>query len=125
MIHFLRRQRYSLMFLAALTLCVLLILHQTLANESAHVQMREDFILLHGQGQDQPAQHLYQSLIQQLPTLSDRSLIDDFQRMVILDLEEKQTPASLLLKYKGAVARVLERRTEERVAQALKRAKQN
>lgn len=115
---FLRRNKFTLLFLAVLTLGVLLALRQYEKNEASHVRLREDFILLHLRDETDAAQHYYQELIQSLPDLPDERLIDDLQRLVIVNLEHSQSPGSLLLKYKGAVQRVLNQRSEIRLRRA-------
>ena len=117
---FLKRHRFALLFMAFLVLCSILVQWQFLQNQSAHVRMREDFILLHQRGHTKPTERLYQLLIQDLPDESDSSLIDDFQRTNMLIETNKPQPASLLWKYHVSVGNELNRRAEKRLAQILK-----
>ena len=119
---FLRRHQYLLCFLAVLVLACILTVRQYLANQSMHVETREDFIfLLEREGETESATHLYQVLIQQLPDLNDRTLVDDLQRTSIL-VDKAPDPKSLLFKYNATVKKTLEQRAEERLKRALEKA---
>lgn len=122
--NFLRRNVYALLFLAVLTLSTLLIARQYLINESGHVRMREDFLLLQTQGHPEAAKHLYQKLVQDIGKLSDLALVQDQQRLDLLAIQTTPplTPDSLLFKYRAAVLVELERRNNTRVSKALERA---
>lgn len=115
---------YPLLVVAVLSLSLVLVARQYLMNESGHVRMREDFLLLHAKGHEEAAKHLYQKLAQDVGRLSDLALIQDQQRLDLLAVQANPplTPASLLFKYRAAVQVELERRNEKRVAQALERA---
>ena len=117
---FVRHNKFFLVFLASLVLCSVLVIRQYLVNQWEHVDLREDFILLHDQGQARGAERLYQMLIQELPQLPDRALIADQQRLTVLFLPQKPPPEDLLWKYYVSVQNELQRRTDERLARALK-----
>ena len=121
---FLRRHRFVLCFLAILVACSVLVVRQFLANQSAHVEMREDFILLHQKGHTKPTERLYQLLVQELPDLPDTVLWDDLQRTRMLIDPKTQQPDNLIWKYHWAVKQYLDRRAEQRVARVLKRMEQ-
>ncbi len=123
--HFLRRNQYFLCALAVLLFACVMALRQYSARESAHVEMREDFILLHHDNRTEPSEHLYQRLIQSFPHLSDNALVEDLQRMSMLVDPKNPEPKSLLWKYYVSVNNELERRASQRVARALERAGQN
>ena len=99
-----------------------MVIRQYTANQSAHLEMREDFIALHAKGHLKESTHLYQLLVQDFPGLSDRNLVDDYQRTVLLVDPNGQPSDSLLWKYYVSVKNELEKRSERRVAQALQRA---
>src|ERR1035437_9956126 len=44
---FLRRHQYLLCFLGVLAFSCVMVLHQLMANQSAHIELRDDFLLLH------------------------------------------------------------------------------
>lgn len=119
---FLKRHQFFLAFVAVLLLCSVMVIRQYLVNQWKHVDLREDFILLHDQGKVQADARLYQKLIQELPQLPDRELIADQQRFGLLFLTQKPPPDDLLWKYSVSVRNELQRRTSARVARALKRA---
>ena len=119
---FFRRNQYLLCFLAVLVFSCVMVLQQFIANQSAHVEMREDFLLLHDRGETKPCERLYQLLIQQLPDLTEKSLVDDFQRASLLvDLKTPDLD-DLVWKYHVSVKNELRKRSDERLARALRRA---
>lgn len=99
-----------------------MVMRQFLVNQWEHVDLREDFIVLHDTEKTRGAERLYQLLIQELPDLPDRALIDDEQRLTILFASQKPPPEDLIWKYYVSVQNELKSRTDERVTQALKRA---
>lgn len=119
---FVRHNKFFLVFLASLILCSVLVIRQYLVNEWKHDDLREDFILLHDQGQAKGVERLYQMLVQELPNLPDHALIADQQRLAVLFLAQKPPPEDLLWKYYVSVQKELQRRTDDRVANALKHA---
>ena len=119
---FLKRHQFFLAFVAVLVLCSVMVIRQFLANQWQHVDLREDFILLHDQGHAREGERLYQMLIQELPQLPDRVLIADQERFTLLFLSQKPAPDDLLWKYSVSVQNELQRRSDQRVARALKRA---
>lgn len=119
---FLRRHRYALLVLGVLFVCSILAIRQFLANQSAHVEMREDFILLHEKGHADIEARLYQSLVQDLPKLPDTVLLDDLQRTLMLVDPKVQQPDNFVWKYHWAVKQHLNKRAEHRLARALKEA---
>ena len=119
---FLRRNQYLLCFLGVLVLSCVMVLWQFMANQSAHVQRREDFILLHDRAEKKACERLYQLLIQELPDLSDRSLVDDLERTSLLVDPKTPDLDNLVWKYYVSVKNELQKRAERRVERALKEA---
>lgn len=120
---FLGRHQYLLCFLAVLVLACVLVIRQFEANQSAHVERREDFIFLvqHG-GQ---ADHLYQVLVQELPDQSAKSLVEDLERTALLVNTNGPDPdGDLIMKYHFAIKKTLEQKSEQRLGPALKRAEE-
>lgn len=122
---FLKRHKFFLVFVAVLVFCSVMVIRQYLANQWQHVDLREDFILLHDQGHPRADARLYQMLIQQLPSLPNRALIADEQRFKLLFIPHKPPPEDLLWKYYVSVQNELHRRLNERVVRALKRVDAN
>jgi hypothetical protein len=119
---FFRRHRYLLCFLAVLFFSSVMVVRQVIINQSAHVELREDFILLHERGEAEPEARLYQLLIQQLPRLKDKALVEDLQRTAML-VDPKATELdNLVWKYQVSVKNELQKRSERRLARARARA---
>jgi cell division protein FtsL len=118
---FLRRNQYLLCFLAVLVCASVLVVRQFLANQSAHVELREDFILLHDRGEAADCDDLYQRLIQELATLDEKALVDDFERTSLLADSKSPDPQNLVWRYHVSVKKELEKRSEQRLARILGR----
>ena len=116
---FVKRHRYTLAFCAVVLLCSVLLQWQLIRNESAHVRMREDFILLHQRGHVILSERLYQQLIQRLPRESQTELLADFQRTAMLVNTNKPQLENLVWKYHISLRNELNQRAEKRVARLL------
>ena len=117
---FLRRNRYFLIFSVLLLFCGLMVLRQIEANQSAHADLREAFILLQTKGYKNEAQRLFQRLLAELEELPNNTLVDDFQRTLTLVDPARQDPENLIWKYHWTVSNELEKRSESTLANALK-----
>jgi hypothetical protein len=122
--HFLRRHQYLLCFLGLLVFSSVLVLRQFLASQSAHVELREDFLLLHERGEAKACDALYQQLIQALASLDEKSLVDDLQRTVLLVDPKTPDKENLVWKYHISVKNELRRRSEQRLARVLGRSEE-
>jgi hypothetical protein len=120
---FLWRNRHPLSLLAALAVACFLIVYQFTLNETAHVRLREDFILLEHSAHSAEASHLYQHLVQKLPRLSLGALIDDMERLAMVSGTNALAGESLTAKYHMALRRELEQRSSRRLPAALERAR--
>jgi hypothetical protein len=118
----LKRHQFFLAFVVVLVFCSVMVIRQYLVNQWKHIDLREDFILLHDQGQAKGAERLYQLLIQELPHVPDRVLVDDDQRLAFLLAQKSLSDSDLLWKYHTSVENELQSRTSQRVKSALKRA---
>ena len=118
---FLRRHQFLLCFLGVLVFSCVLVLRQFLANQSAHVELREDFLLLHERGEAKACDALYQQLIQALARLDEKSLVDDLQRTRLLIDPKTPDKEDLVWKYYVSVKNELQRRSEQRLARVLGR----
>ena len=115
---FLRRNQYLLLALATLIFASVMVVRQFLANQSAHVQRLEDFLLLHDRGEMKLCEHRYQLLVQELPELNDRALVQDLQRTaMVVDAKTPQLD-NLVWKYHVSVRNELKRRSEKRLEAA-------
>ena len=119
---FFRQYKYVLIFLGMLVFCSAMVLREYRAGESAHVERREDFILLQSRGPEKETQRRYQLLIQELPELNDRILADDWQRISLLVSTQSSDAESLVRKYHISLNKELTKRAERRVHRALRSA---
>jgi len=119
---FLRQNQYLLVFLGVLILSSVLVIRQFMANQSAHIDRREDFILLHDRDEKKACAWLYQRLIQELPALSDRSLMDDLVRTSLLVDPKKIDLENLVWKYHISVKKEFQRRAESRLSRVIAKA---
>lgn len=119
---FLRRHQSLVLALAVLVFCSVMVIRQYIVNQTAHVELREDFILLYERGNATETERLYQMLVQDLPGLNTRGLIEDLQRTALLMDRTKPEPESLLWKYHQCIKNEMFRRAERRAALALMRA---
>ena len=115
----LRRHKYLLCFLGVLVFSSIMVLRQFMANQSAHVELREDFLLLHERGEIKAGDALYQQLIQELADLDEKSLVDDLQRTRLLIDPQTPDKENLVWKYYMSVRNELRRRSEKRLAHIL------
>ena len=121
---FLRRHKYLLCFLGVLVFSSVLVVRQFLANQSAHVELREDFLLLHERGEAKACDALYQQLIQTLRGMDDKSLVDDMQRTGLLIDPKTPDKENLVWKYHISVKKELQGRSEKRLARVLGRSEE-
>jgi hypothetical protein len=112
---FFRRNRFALLTLAILIFSSVMALRQYLANQSVHSQQVEDFLLLKERGEKESTEHLYQMLVQQLPGINDRALVQDLQRTaMVVDIKTPNLD-DLVWKYHVSVKNELRRRSEKRL----------
>jgi len=91
------------------------------ARQSRHVEIREAFILLHTRGYTNEANRLYHKLLNDLQELSNKQLVDDFQRTLLLvDPWATNQNANLLWKYHWTVSTEMDKRAEGSITRARK-----
>ena len=112
---FLRRNRYALLTVAVLIFSSVLVVQQYLYNESAHTRQVEDFLLLHEHGEKEPCDHLYQILVQQLPHLNNRALVQDLLRTAMVADPKTEQLNDLVWKFHISVRNELKYRAEKRL----------
>ena len=118
---FLRRHQYLLCFLGVLVLSCVMVVRQFMANQCAHVELREDFLLLAERGEAKDCDALYQQLIQALAGLDEKSLVDDLQRTTLLVDPKTPDKANLVWKYYVSVKNEIRKRSEKRLSRILGR----
>jgi len=115
---FFRRHQYLLGVLAVLFFSCVMVIRQFARNQAEHVELREDFILLHEHGEAKPEERLYQMLIQELPQLDEKALVDDLQRTAMLVDPKAPQLDNLVWKYQVSVKNELQQRSEKRLSRA-------
>lgn len=124
-VSFVRQYKFVLLFLLLLVFCSVMVILQIDANQKRHVEIREAFILLHTRGYTNQAQKLYHRLLLDLPELSDRALLDDFHRTLLLvDPNLRQPSNHLVWNYHWTVSNELDRRSESTLMRAIKLAEE-
>ncbi|HKS38234.1 MAG TPA: hypothetical protein VJW76_13640 [Verrucomicrobiae bacterium] len=108
----LRRNRFLVLFAALLAFCSLMVIRQFTANQSKHIEIREAFILLYIKGYKPEAERLYRRLLRDIEDLPNRTLIEDFQRTLLLVDPTAQQRDNLIWKYHWTVSNELEKRAE-------------
>jgi hypothetical protein len=90
--------------------------------------MREAFILLHTRGYTNEARRIYQKLLLEIPKtidkLSDKQLLDDFQRTLLLVDPYTQQTNNLIWNYHWMLSNELDRRSESTLKRARKLAEE-
>ena len=123
--NFVRQYKFVLLFLVLLVFCSVMVIRQLDANQQRHVEIREAFILLHTTGYTNQAQKLYRRLLMDTHKLTDRALLEDFQRTLLLVDPNSQQPSNhLIWNYHWTVSRELDRRSEGTLMRALKLAEE-
>jgi hypothetical protein len=112
---FLRRNRHFLLTVAVVLFGAVMAVRQFQINQSAHAERLEDFILLQEQDDAKLSERRYQLLVQELPALSDRALLDDLQRTAMLVDSKAPQRDSLLWKYHVSLQNELKKRSEHRL----------
>lgn len=118
--HVIRRHRILLTFLVVLVFCSVMVIQSYRARQVRHVELREALILLHARGYTNEADRLYNRLLRDLPELSNRNLLDDFQRSRILVDPSVQHPENPVWRYHWVVSNELEKRSENTLVRARK-----
>ena len=115
-----RQYQFFLLFIVLLVFCSLMVVRQFNVNRAKHVELREAFILLHSRGYTKEAIRLFHRLLTDLPEESNKTLMDDFQRTLMLVDPSTQHPENLIWKYHWTVSNELERRSESAIHRARK-----
>lgn len=117
---YLRQYRYVLLFLATLVFCSVMVVRQWEAKKQRHVELREAFVLLYTRGYRQPAEKVYNSLVRNVYKEDTDTLLDDFQRTLLLVDPTTDQPQNLIWKYHWTISNELEKRSESTIKRALR-----
>ena len=115
---FLRRNRFALLTVAVLIFSAVLVVQQYFANQSAHSEQVEVFLLLHERAEKPACEHLYQVLVQHLPRIDNRALVRDLLRTAMVVDARAQQLDNLVWKYHVSVQNELRRRSQKRLETA-------
>jgi len=91
-----------------------------MANQSKHLELREAFILLYSKGYRPEAERLYKRLLRDLEAIPNKTLMDDYQRTLLLVDPMTQQPDNLIWRYHWTVSKELEKRSESTLLRARK-----
>ena len=117
---FVRQYRYLLLVMAALLIISIFGIRAFHAKQSRHAEIREAFILLHTRGYTNEARRLYEKLLDELPTMSNKQINEDFQRTLLLVDPSINQPSNLIWKYHWTVSNEMDKRSESSLMRALK-----
>ena len=121
---FLRQHKFALLFLAVLVFCSVMVIRQmewtTGRKERKHVELREAMILLQTGGYTNDAIHLYFRLWRNVEKLSNKQLVEDWQRAVVLVDPSLHQPSNTIYQYYWNVRQEMERRSEGAIEKARK-----
>jgi hypothetical protein len=125
---FVRQHRFTLLFMALLVFCSIMVIQRYRAKQNRHteqhIELREAFILLYTGGYTNDASLLYNRLLRSLEGLSNRELVDDWQRTVIFVEPNANQPDNLIWKYYWTVRKEMEKRSEDSIQKARKLAQE-
>jgi len=117
---FLRQHKFTLLFLGVLVFCSVMVIRQFRWREGKHIELREAMILLQTGGYTNEAIKLYFRLWKDVENLSNRQLVEDWQRSVVLVDPSVHQPSNTIYQYYWTVRREMERRGEGIIERARK-----
>jgi len=101
-----------------------MVIWQLEARRAKHADLREAMILLQTGGYTNQADRLYLRLLRDLDRLSNKTLIEDWQRTVTLVDPGAHLPSNAVWRYYWTVRLEMERRAEDTIQRALKLAEE-
>lgn len=122
--HFFSQHKFVLSFLALLVFCSAMVIWQLdarkNARESRHVELREAMILLQTGGYTNQADKLYYKIFPDVEKLTDKELIEDWQRTVILVDPGSHQPSNAVWRYYWTIRNAMEKRSGNFIERARK-----
>ena len=119
---FLGRHKFALLFLGVLVFCSVMVIRQmdwtASRKEGKHVELREAMILLQTGGYTNDAIQLYFRLWRDVQKLSDKQLIEDWQRAVVLVDPSMHQPSNTIYQYYWNIRTEMERRADSHIDRA-------
>jgi hypothetical protein len=119
-----KRHRILLSFFVLLIFCSFMVIRQFREKMARHIEIRESMILLHARGYKTEADKLFNRLLANVPKLSNKGLMDDFQRTQLLVDPLSTQPGNVIWKYHWVVSNELEQRSESTLVRARKLAEE-
>ena len=116
----LQRHRFLVGFALLLIFCSVMVVRQFRANQGKHVEVREALILLHARGYTIEAEKLYRRLLKDIDGMSNKNLLEDFQRtrgLVDPTIAQQENP---IWRYHWTISNELEKRSESTLVRARK-----
>ncbi len=121
---FLGRHKFTLLFLGVLVFCSVMVIRQldwtASRKERKHLELREAMILLQTGGYTNDAIHLYFRLWRDVEKLSEKQLIEDWQRAVVLVDPSLHQPSNTIYQYYWNIRKEMERRADSHIDRARK-----
>ena len=121
---FLRQYRFIVVFFLLLIFCTVMWVRQINLKQSKHVEAREAFILLYMRNYTNEARHLFDKLVAGVPKytgeLSDKEVLDDFQRTLLLVDPYSNQTNNLIWKYHWMLSEELDKRSVDLLERAHK-----
>jgi hypothetical protein len=121
---FLRQYRFIVVFFLLLIFCTVMWVRQINLKQSKHVETREAFILLFMRNYTNEARHLFDKLVMGVPKytgeLSDKELLDDFQRTLLLVDPYSNQTNNLIWRYHWMLSEELDKRSVDLLERAHK-----
>jgi len=116
----LRQYKFTLLFLGVLAFCSVMVIRQIRLRPGKHVELREAMILMQTGGYTNEAIRLYFRLARDVEKLSNRQLVEDWQRSVVLVDPSVHQPSNTIYLYYWDVRKEMERRGEGHIERARK-----
>ncbi len=121
---FVRQHKFALLFLLLLVFCSIMVVRQLMhryeARNIKHTELREAMILLQTGGYSNEAARLYWRLYNELETIPNKQLVEDWQRTVTLVDPGANQPSNSVWRYYWTVRKEMERRSEDIIQRARK-----
>jgi len=108
---FLRRYRFVLVFLALLVFCSAMVVQQIAVNQSKHRELREKLIISYSKGDRSEAERYYKQLLRDLEELPIKTLLEDYDRTLLLVTLATQQEKNFIWRYHGHVRNEIEKRS--------------
>jgi hypothetical protein len=121
---FLREHKFTLLFLAVLVFCSVMVIRQRDQSRNRHSELREAMIVLETGGYTNEASRLYFRLWRDIAKMSNQQLVDDWRRTVTLVDPGVYQPSNSIYRYYWSVRTEMEKRSEGIIERARKLAEE-